>query len=160
MKRLAILPAAMLVVAILWPAPVDAQTETSVTGAGAGIFPPGASYLEVPLNALTLGMGLSVAGGWAAGQFQATLIGVSDLGLERDIEVEGIATSSVPSEPGTAIFAGTCTVDAGDGTPPLPGVPFTVTVVTNEEGTGSLTLTLGGTNLPAATVNEGHMTIR
>jgi hypothetical protein len=160
MRRLVMLTAAMLVMAILWPAPVDAQTETSVTGAAAGVFPAGTSYLEVPLNALELGMGLAVAGGWALGQFQTTLMSVSDLGVEREIQVEGIATSSVPSEPGTAIFAGTCTVDAGDGTPPVPGVPFTVAVATNAEGTGSLTLTLGGTNLPAATVTEGNMTIR
>jgi hypothetical protein len=160
MKRLAMLPAAVLVTAILWPAPVDAQTEASVTGAAEGIFPPGASYLGVSLNGLTLGMGLSVAGNWASGQFQTTLVGVSAFGLEQDIQVEGHASSSVPSEPNTAIFSGTCTVELGDGTPPVPGVPFTVAVATNAEGTGSLTLTLGGTNLPAATVNEGNMRIR
>jgi len=160
MKRVAILPAVILLTGILSPAPVDAQTETSVTGAGAGIFPAGTSYLGVPLNAVTLGMGLSVAGGWAAGQFQTTLIGVSDLGLEQDIQIEGNASGSVPSEPNTAIFSGTCTVDMGDGTPPLPGVPFTVVIATIAEGTGSLTLTLGGTNLPAATVDEGNMTVR
>lgn len=160
MRRLVMLPASMLVMAILWPAPVGAQTETSVTGAGEGIFPPGASYLGVPLNALTLGMGLGVAGSWAIGQFQATLIGVSGLGLEQDIQVEGHVGSSVPSQPNTAIFSGTCTVELGDGTPPVPGVPFTVVVATNAEGTGSLTLTLGTTNLPAATINEGSMTIR
>jgi hypothetical protein len=160
MRRLAMLLAAVLVTAILWPAPVDAQTETSVTGAAEGIFPPDASYLGVPLNGLTLGMGLSVAGGWALGQFQTTLVGVSALGLEQDIQVEGHATSSVPSEPHTAIFSGTCTVELGDGTPPVPDVPFTVVVAVNAEGTGSLTLTLGTTSLPAVTVNEGSMTIR
>jgi hypothetical protein len=159
-RRLAMMLAAALVMAVLWPAPVDAQTETSVTGAGEGIFPPNASYLGVPLNGLTLGMGLSVTGGWAIGQFQTTLIGVSDLGVEREIQVEGIATSSAPSEPGTAIFAGTCTVDAGDGTPPLPGVPFTVAVATNADGTGILTLTLGTTDLPAATINGGYITVQ
>lgn len=160
MRRLAMLPAAVLVTAILWPAPVDAQTETSVTGAAEGIFPAGASYLGVPLNGLTLGMGLGVAGNWAIGQFQTTLVGVSELGLEQDIQVEGHATSSMPSEPNTAIFSGTCTVELGDGTPPVPNVPFTVVVAVNEEGTGSLTLTLGGTSLPAVMVTEGSMTIR
>jgi hypothetical protein len=154
------LPAAMLVMAIQWPAPVDAQTGTDVTGAGAGVFPPGASYLGIPLNALKLGMGLTVASGSSAvGQFQITLVGISALGLEQDIQVEGKATSG-SSGANTAIFSGTCTVEMGDGTPPLPGVPFTAVVVTNAEGTGSLALTLAATNLPAATVNEGHMTIR
>jgi hypothetical protein len=160
MKRLVMLPAVLLVVTILWAAPVVAQTETLVTGAAEGIFPPDASYLGVPLNGLTLGMGLSVAGGWAIGQFQTTLMGVSALGLEQDIQVEGHATSSVPSEPNTAVFSGTCTVELGDGTPPVPNVPFTVAVAVNAQGTGSLTLTLGTTSLPAVTVNEGSMTIR
>ena len=160
MRRLALLPAAVLVAAILWPAPAEAQAETSVTGAAEGIFPSGATYLGVPLNGLTLGMGLGVAGGWAIGQFQATLLGVSALGLEQDIQIEGYATSSVPSEPNTAIFSGTSTVELGDGTPPVPDVPFTVAVAVNAEGTGSLTLTLGGTSLPAVTINEGSMTIR
>jgi len=160
MRRRVMLLAAALVMAILWPAPVGAQTETLVTGAGEGNFPPDASYLGVPLNGLTLGMGLSVAGGWAIGQFQSTLVGVSAFGLEQDIQIEGHATSSVPSEPNTAIFSGTCTVELGDGTPPVPNVPFRVVVAVNAEGTGSLTLTLGTTSLPAVTVNEGSMTIR
>jgi len=160
MRGLATLPAALLVVAILGPAPAIAQTETSVTGAGAGVFPSGASYLGVPLKALELGMGLSVAGSWAIGQFETTLIGVADSGLEQDIVLEGQATSSTASGPDNAIFSGTCTVDLGDGTPPVPGVPFTVAVTANAEGTGSLTLTLAGTDLPAATVNEGSITIR
>lgn len=157
MRRLAMLRAAALVMVILWAAPVDAQT--GVTGAGAGIFPAGTSFNGVPLNALKLGMGVSVAGSLTEGQFQTTLIGVSLLGLEQDIQVEGKASSGASSS-NSAIFSGTCTVEMGDGTPPVSGVPFTVVVATNADGTGSLTLTLGATNLPAATVNEGYMTIK
>jgi hypothetical protein len=160
MRPLVMLPAAVLVMATLCPPTVDAQTEMSVTGAAAGVFPAGVSYLGVPLKGVELGMGLSVAGGWAAGQFQATLTGVSALGLEQNIEIEGAATSGVNSEPGTAIFSGTCTVDPGDGTPAVPGVPFTVAVAANPDGAGSLALTLGTTTLPAATVGEGYMTIQ
>jgi hypothetical protein len=94
MKRLVMLPAVLLVVTILWAAPADAQTETIVTGAAEGTFPPDASYLGVPLNGLTLGMGLSVAGGWAIGQFQTTLMGVSALGLEQDIQVASRSPSA------------------------------------------------------------------
>jgi hypothetical protein len=159
MRRLVMVPAAMMVMAFLWAAPVHAQTETSVTGAGAGAFPAGTFYLEVPLHALELGMAFTAAGPWATGLFQATLVGASPLGLERSIEVEGIATGSVPSPLGTATLSGTCTVDAGDGAPHLPGVPFTVVVTTNPDGTGSVALTLGTTQLPVATVDEGHMTV-
>ena len=159
MKRIVMLVAAMDFVVILWPAPVQAQTETSVTGAGEGIFPAGASYLGVPLNSLTLGMGLWVAGSSALGQLQTSLIGVTPLGA-REIVVEGLASTSVPSGLHTAIFSGTCTVDPGDGTPPLMGVPFTASVAANTDGSGSLALTLGATSLPAAAINEGYVTVR
>jgi hypothetical protein len=159
MRRIVMVGVAVLVTAMLWPAPVNAQTETSVTGAGEGLFPSGASYLGVSLNSLTLGMGLGVAGTWALGQLQTTLVGVTALG-PREIEVEGLATSSVPSGPSTAVFSGTCTVDPGDGTPALSGVPFTVSVAANADGTGTLALSLGATSLPAAAVNTGYLTIR
>ena len=158
MRRFAMLLAAMLVMAV-WPALVNAQTETSVTGAGEGTFPAGASYLGVQLNSLTLGMGLGVAGTSALGQLQTSLIGVTPLGA-REIVVEGLASASVPSGLHTAVFSGTCTVDPGDGTPPVAGVPFSAAVAANPDGTGSLALTLGVTSLPAAAINEGYMTIR
>ena len=59
-----------------------------------------------------------------------------------------------------ATFAGTCLVDMDDGSQPLSGVPFTVVIVTNADGTGSLAIQLGAANLPAAMVNDGYMTIK
>ena len=152
--------AASFLVAISYPVSVGAQTETSVTGAAEGVFPAGASYLGVALKSLKLGMGLSIAGTWALGQFQTTLAGVTALGVGQEIQVECQASSSVPSESNSAVFSGTCSVDPGNGTPVLPDVPFTVAVATNADGTGSLTLSLGATNLPAAAVNEGYMTVQ
>jgi hypothetical protein len=150
---------AALALATVSAAPAHAQAETSVTGASAGNFGPGVSYLGVSLSSLNVGMGLSVAGTWGLGQFQATLIGASPLG-PREIMVDGRAASSVPSAAGTALFSGACTVDPGDGTPPVSGVPFTVAVTANPDGTGTLALTLGATSLPAAALNEGYLTIR
>lgn len=158
MKRSVTLAVTFLALAMMWPPGVKAQAETSVTAAGAGPLPEGASYLGVPLNSLTVGTGLSVAGTWALGQFQTTLVGTTVAGV-REITVEGLASSSVASGPDTAIFSGTCTVDPGDGTPPVPGVPFTVALGANPDGTGSLALTLGAARLPAASVNEGYVTI-
>lgn len=160
MRRLLLVPTAIIVVAMLWPASVSAQTETSVTGTGAGVLPEGAVYLGLPLSSVSLGMGLGVAGNWAAGQLQVTLTGTTVLGVEQDIVVEGQATASTPSIPGTASFSGTCTVDPGDGSPPLPGVPFLALVRANLDGTGSLTLSLGGTSLPAAPISEGYVTVQ
>ena len=55
---------------------------------------------------------------------------------------------------GTATFSGTASVNLGNGTPPLAGVPFTVTA-----SGGSLGLTLNGAALPTATVSAGSITI-
>jgi hypothetical protein len=128
-----------------------------VSGAGEGLFPPGATYLGVPLKGLDLGMGLGVAGDKGVGQFQATLTSISAL---QDILVEGVVSSSVPSGPNTAVFSGTSNVDPGNGAPVLPGVPFTATVVANPDGTGTLTLNLGGTNLPVVAMNEGYLMVQ
>ena len=159
-RRLQLLPIALIAAAVLMPAPVAAQTETSVTIAGAGAFPAGATYLGLPLRTLSLGVGLGVAGTWAAGQFQVTLTGTTILNDERNIVVNGRATSSAASAPGTVMFSGTAIVDPGDGTPPVPGVPFAALVVPGANGTGSLTVNLGGVNLPAAAINEGYVTVQ
>jgi len=88
---------------------------------------------------------------------QATLTSISE---EQDILVEGLVISSVPSAPNTAVLSGTSTVDPGNGAPVLPGVPFSATVVANPDGTGTVTLNLGGTNLPGAAISEGHLTVQ
>jgi hypothetical protein len=159
-RRLALLPIAIIAAAVLVPAPMAAQTETSVTIAGEGGFPEGATYLGLPLSSLSLGVGLGVAGSWATGQFQVTLTGTTPLGDERNIVVDGRANAGAPSAPGTATFSGTATVDPGDGTPPVPGVPFAALVVPGPNGTGTFTLNLGATNLPAAAINEGYVTVQ
>ncbi len=162
MKKLVTFSTVMLVLTMaLSPVPAAAQTETSVTGAGGGIFPPGASYNGVPLDGLKFGFGLTIAtGGSAVGHFQATLIGVSALGLTQYIEVEGKVSAGSSVGAGTATFSGAASVNMGDGTPPIPGVPFTVVVATNAQDQGTLTLTLGTTNLPGATVDEGSMKVK
>ena len=105
-------------------------------------------------------MGGGVACNWAAGQFQVTLTGTTVLDVEQNIVVTGQVTARTPSAPGTASFSGTSTVDPGDGTPPLPGVPFVALVAVNPDGTGTLTLNLAGTNLPAAAINEGYLSVQ
>ena len=141
--------------------PSGAQSEMAVTGAADGIFPAGALYEGVFLDGATFGLGATIANAETAaeGQFQTTLTGVSALGLKRLIQMEGIASSGSSGPADTATFSGTCSVDMGDGTPPLLDVPFTVVVLTNTDGKGSLTLTLGTIDLPAAAINEGSIKI-
>ena len=110
MRRLQLVSIAIIMAAALVAAPVGAQ-ETSVTVAGAGAFPAGASYLGLPLRTLTLGVGLGVAGDWASGQFQVTLTGTDILGNERNIVLNGRAQSGLASAPGTSAFSGTAIVD-------------------------------------------------
>jgi hypothetical protein len=47
----------------------------------------------------------------------------------------------------------------GDGSPVLQNVPFAAAVTTGADGHGTLGLVLGATSLPAATINQGSMTI-
>jgi hypothetical protein len=138
------------------PAPVAAQDAAGVTGAAEATFPDGATFNGVPLRGLTLGQGMFIApDGSATGQFQAVLLGTSLLGLPQNITVEGEVASGSVGADGSATFSGTATVDMGDGSPALPGVPFTVTV-----SGGSLGLILNAVALPTATVTAGSITIK
>jgi hypothetical protein len=157
MKRHAILvtTSVLTLAIILLPASVFGQGNPGVTGAGAGAFAGGASLGGVSLSGLQFGIGVLIPGdGSAAGQFQATLLGTSVLGQPQNILVQGNATSgSIASGSGT--FSGTVTVDMGDGTPPLTNVPFTLTASST-----SVLLVIGTTNLPAAAVTEGSITVQ
>jgi len=141
---------------IMAPVPVAAQGNGSaVAGAAEAMFPGGATFNGIPLHGLTLGQGLFIAGdGSATGQFQAVLLGTSLLGAPQDVTVEGEVSSGLLAVGGSATFSGTASVDMGDGTLPLLGVPFSVTA-----STGSLALILGATDLPTASVSAGSTTI-
>ena len=139
-----------------------AQSQTAVTGAGGGVFPSGTSFNGVSLSGLTFGMGAVnlTADGTANGAFESTLTGTSATGLTRNIVVVGKPTSGSGNAGGPATYSGLCSIDPGDGTPALTAVPFTVTVATLSNGKWGLTLNLGTTQLPAATVNTGSITIK
>jgi hypothetical protein len=152
---------AMMAIALgLASGPAFAQG-IQVTGAGAAVYPTRTTFMSVPVSGLQLGIGVRIPGnGTALGQFQVTLVGTSVLGLEQDIEVEGQATTGSATAGSAATFSGTVRIDMGDGTPPLAGVAFTLTIATNAEGQGTLTLTLGSTTLPVFTVSGGSISMR
>ena len=157
MRRLGFLSAAILGLAsLLVAAPAAAQSAAGVTGAAEATFPDGATFNGIPLRGLTLGQGMFIApDGSATGQFQAVLLGTSPLGAAQNITVEGEVSGGSVAADGSATFSGTATVDMGDGTPALPGVPFTVTV-----SAGSLGLTLNAVALPTATLSAGSITVK
>src|SRR5438552_4375375 len=137
------------------PAPAAAQ-DAGVTGAAEAAFPNGAAFNGVSLKGLTLGQGMYIAqDGSATGQFQAVLLGTSPLGTPQNVTVEGEVGGGSVAADGSATFSGTATVDMGDGTLPLPGVPFAVTV-----SAGSLGLILNSVAWPTATVTAGSITIK
>ncbi len=146
----------LLLTIILLPASVFGQDTPSLTGAGQGDFPVGTTYLGVSVSGLTFGMGVYIySDGSAAGQFQTTLLGITLLGLKQEIQVEGKAATGTLNADGSRTFSGTATVDMGDGTPPLPNVPFTVTATPT-----SVLLILGSVNLPAAVLSDGTISLR
>jgi hypothetical protein len=156
-----VLVTALLLGAMLGGASPAAAQETSVTAGAGGIFPAGTTFNGVPINGLQSGYGVEIgSGGFALGQFCVTLLGVSLGGLQQVIVIEGKATGGSRQAGNIATFSGTCTINMGDGTPPLPGVPFTATITTNVNDQGTIGLLLGQTTLPTATVDQGSMTIR
>src|SRR2546426_4255589 len=156
MTRLGFLSMAMLGLAsnVVAPVPVAAQDAAGVTGAAEAAFPNGAAFNGVPLKGLTLGQGMFIAqDGSATGQFQAVLLGTSPLGTPQNVTVEGEVRGGSVGADGSATFSGSATVDMGDGTLPLPGVPFTVTL-----SAGRLGVVLHAGALPTAAGTAGGST--
>lgn len=147
----------LLIAAAFCVIPAAAQTAaTSVTGAGAAAFSTAAVLYNVSLSTMRFGIGVEIAGdGTASGDFQSTLLGAQG----RRIVVEGAASSGSSALTGPT-FAGTCSVDLGDGAAPLTGVPFTVAVAKAADGTSAITLVVGGTSLPAAPLTNGTVSVQ
>ena len=147
---------AAVVIALVMVPSMMAQTVTLVTGAGSAVLPSGASYSGVPLSGLSFGIGVRLAGdGTARGVFSGTLAGSS-----QQIVIDGKAAKGTLTSAGNATFSGTCTVDLGNGTPLITGIPFTATVVQSGTGAGTLALTLGTTALPNVAPKTGSLTVQ
>ncbi len=157
--RTAVLCAAIAIALGAGGSPALAQTIVSV-GAG-GIFPAGTTFSGVPINGLQSGYGIEIVpGGPAIGQFCTVLVGISLTGAEQTIVIQGKATGGSQTAANVATFSGTCTINMGDGSLPVSGVPFTATITTDANDQGTIGLLLGQTTLPNATVDLGSMTIR
>jgi len=147
----------MAIALSLFARPAIAQS--SATGAGAGVFPAGAVFNGVSLSAVRFGMGVSIdTNGIATGDFETTLLG-TQAGQPRTITVVGKPTGGSVPTAGSASFSGLCRIDMGDGTPALTSVPFSATAVAGAGSGQTLTLSLGSTNLPAATGTDGRITV-
>jgi hypothetical protein len=161
MARRMIRLAAMVALAIGMASAPALAGGIRVSGAGAGVYPSNTLFGGVRVRGLQFGFGVRVPGnGTALGQFQVTLLGTSALGQEQDIEVVGQAATGSATVGSSSTFSGSVAIDMGDGKPPLTGVPFTFTIISNASRQGTVTLVLGATTLPVSTVSEGSITIK
>jgi hypothetical protein len=92
--------------------------------------------------------------GSASGVYSAVLNGKSLLGLQQQVTIEGNVLQGDVMPNGQAFFSGVATVNLGDGTPTLSGVPFSVTYSDN-----TVRLSILNTSLPAAQVTGGVISI-
>jgi hypothetical protein len=155
MKRLTCVFFIVLGLIALASTRATADTEVgSVTGAGQALFQAGAAFGVVNLDSLDAGIGVFIdPNGSASGVFHAVLAGHSLLG-QSEITVEGEVSAGGMGPFGQANFSGVATVDLGDGTPSVPGIPFSVTVTG-----GSVVLALEATTLAPAGMSADSITI-
>jgi hypothetical protein len=160
MKRSRIMLTALASSAVLALAGRAAADPMTATGGATGPYPPATSFAGIAVSAIQSGFGADIGvAGAGAGQFCAILLGVSSLGLEQNIKIEGEVTGASHPAPNIAVLSGTATVDMGDGLPAAEGIPFTATVATDANGLGTIGLLTSLASLPDATMNVGSLTI-
>jgi hypothetical protein len=164
MKRLGVVLNAAAVAAVLAAPRVAAAAEpTYVTAGAGGIYPEGAAFNGIDVQGLELALGSEIGpDGSGVGNFTVVLLGASPLAGEvRPITVEGLVLAGTRSAANVALLSGTATLDLGDGLPPAPDIPFTATLVRDAAtAQGTLALVIGSVELPAATLNEGSVSIQ
>ena len=158
MKKLAslmIVVAALLAIGFV-PKPGAAASESgTVTAAARCSFAQAAEFQSVSLSGIDVGTGVSIEpDGSASGPFSAVLLGHSLLGQPQQITIEGQALQGAIAPNGKAFFSGLATLNLGNGTPQLSGVPFTVATTSN-----SLLLTIDSTVFPTVGVTAGTISI-
>jgi hypothetical protein len=135
-----------------------APADTSITTAAAGSYPAGASYNGVPLSGLEIAAGAVIFGDGTGGD---GALGIRLLGPtpQQVINIDVVVTTGSRTAATAATVTGTCTIDMGNGLPPLTGIPFTAAISADASNLGAVTLTLGGTQLQAATIGDGSVTV-
>jgi hypothetical protein len=133
--------------------------DTSVTSAATGTYPAGTTYNGVPLSGLEIGTGSVIFADGSGGDGVLGLRLLSATTPQQIINVDVQVTGGSRTAASAATVSGTCTIDMGNGLPPVTGIPFTATIAADSNNLGAVTLTLGGTQLPAATIGDGSLTV-
>ena len=133
-----------------------AQSEAgTVTAAISGVFAGPTPVAGISVDGLTVGTGAILnSDGTATGTFYAVLAGVSAAGMPHHITVDGSVAAGRLAGGGQAELAGTAQLDLGDGTHPLPAVPFSVIATAD-----TLLVTIDATPLSAAAITKGAIAI-
>jgi len=128
--------------------------------AGGGAYPGGTSFGGVPVHGMRFGTGADIPGdGSADGVAEMTLLGTGPGGQPQLITIETNVTEGYVTSPSSVALFGAATVDMGDGSPPVSGHPFTLTVQPNSSQQITVVVVVDQTNLPAATVTIGGVTL-
>jgi hypothetical protein len=129
--------------------------ERSVVGAARAAFGQAATLGTCVVKNVELGTGVFIEpDGSASGVYSAVLYGKSLLGQQQQITIEGNVLHGDVMPNGQTFFSGVATVNPGDGTATVSNVPFTV--ITDSH---SLRLSILSTNLPAAQVTSGVISV-
>jgi hypothetical protein len=154
----------VLVLAVGLGAPrlVAAAEPTHVTAGAGGAFPAATTFANVDVQGLQVAFGAEVTPeGVGFGNLTAVLLGPAVLDVQKVISIQGYITGGTQTAANIAVLTGLATVDLGDGLPPTPDIPFTVTLnrdpATNQ---GTVGLATGLGNLPTATLSEGSLSIQ
>jgi hypothetical protein len=161
-KRSMLFNVLLMASALAFPAGAAAADRSLATSGAGGVFPPGTSFTGVDINGLQLGIGVEInPDGSGLGNFTAVLLGVSPLGTEQRITIEGVVAAGTHNAANVAVVSGTSTVDLGDGTLPALDVPFTATLTSDGNDQGTVGLVVSGfTELPNAALDTGSLSIR
>ena len=156
MRKLVLFFVSALVVLTLVAQRGAAIGDTYVTAAADGVSagPSSLSGLDIKGSSSTFGV-IIYGDSTAEGDFETVLSGVGLLGATQYITVEGKVSAGTTNVDASVTFSGTATVDMGDGTVPLIGVPFSVTATTQ-----GLQLVIGLTTLAPQTLTGGTITIQ
>jgi hypothetical protein len=157
MKTLSIVFALMLAVG----GSAYAQTDTSATSAADGSYPAGTLFNGVAISSIDIGTGVLLGSdGVAEGHISIDLAGPNiPVTGPQTISVQALITGGSRPASNVATLTGTASVDMGNGTPALTGVPVVVTITTDANGKGTVGLVIGATTLPTAPITDGSLSI-
>jgi hypothetical protein len=148
----AVVGAAVLVTVAVAPAVTQAAaTDTVVTGAAEGAFPPDTSYAKIKISGWTMGMGVVIrSNGSALGEFELTADWAST--TTRRVTVVGKAEQGAVKTNGGALFSGTALVNKGDGST-ATSLAFSAFATSK----GTIQVTIGNTQLPTVKLVAGSI---